>query len=118
MSRREFPARIKVAAFERAKGSCEGCGSHLTVGKYAYDHDNPDGLTGAPTLENCKVLCTVCHSEKTKRDVADIAQAKRRQAAFVGAKAKTSRPIPGSRASGIKKFMDGRVVRRNRGDHA
>lgn len=82
--RREFPARVKVAAYERAKGSCEGCGARLTVGKFAYDHINPDGLTGEPTLENCKVLCTPCHSTKTVRDVADIARAKRRQARHLG----------------------------------
>ena len=112
--RREFPARIKVAAFQRAQGACEGCGARLSVGKYHYDHDTPDGLGGAPTLENCKVLCTVCHSTKTRTgDVPAIAKAKRREARHLGARV-SARPMPGSRASKWKRKMDGTVVRRER----
>ena len=84
--RREFPARIKVEAFKRANGACEGCGARLTVGKYAYDHRNPDGLTGAPTVENCQVLCTICHDGKTRADTSNIAKAKRREARQLGVK--------------------------------
>ena len=34
MSREEFPAKVKVAAFDRANGRCEVCGARLYVGKY------------------------------------------------------------------------------------
>lgn len=107
MSRREFPARVKVAAFSRAEGCCEACGARLSVGKVAYDHINPDGLTGEPTLENCQVLCLPCHKAKTTGDVADIAKAKRREAKHLGAK-KSRHPIRGWR-----KF-DGTPVRNPR----
>jgi len=88
--RKEFSAKVKVAAFQRANGHCENCTSLLVVGKFAYDHDNPDGLTGEPTLANCRVLCNSCHGSKTKKDVANIAKAKRRERGAAGIKKKRS----------------------------
>src|SRR5215510_14599259 len=108
--RQEFPARVKVAAFERAKGHCENCGGRLTTGKIRYEHINPDGLTGAPTLENCGVYCATCWRVKTYTyDIPAIAKAKRRERANIGAKARKGRPLPGTRASGIRKRMNGKV---------
>jgi 5-methylcytosine-specific restriction enzyme A len=111
--RKEFSAKIKVLAFQRADGKCEGCGLPLLVGKYHYDHINADGLTGEPTLDNCAVLCSgpgSCHSLKTKVDVAHIAKAKRRMRKAIGAK-QSRNPLPGSKASGLRKRMNGSVER-------
>lgn len=84
--RKEFSKIVKRNAFVRAAGRCEGpgCGAKLTLGKFAYDHIDPDGLMGEPTLENCQVLCAPCHLEKTRMDVKHIAQAKRREDAHRG----------------------------------
>jgi 5-methylcytosine-specific restriction endonuclease McrA len=86
MPRKEFSKAVKVAATKRATRDgvtyCEGCG--LPAKRWHYDHDNPDGLTGQPTLENCKLLCLPCHEAKTKQDVASIAKAKRREARNLG----------------------------------
>lgn len=115
MSRREFPKAVKVAAFQRANGHCENpeCGARLTVGKFHYDHVLADGLGGEPTLDNCACLCSACHSAKTGRhDVPKIAKAKRQHAGHIGARKPTSRPIPGSKASGWRKRMDGTAERR------
>lgn len=77
MSRKEFPAKVKIAAFERAKGRCENCGVLIRYGAH-YDHRIPDAIGGAPTLDNCQVLCRNCHGAKTaKEDVPTIAKAKR-----------------------------------------
>ena len=109
--RREFPAKVMVAAFERAKDHCESCGARLTTGKFHYDHVIPDAMGGQPTLENCAVLCTVCHSEKTRtRDVPAIAKVKRIRAKHIGAK-QPSR-FPGSRDSKFKRKLNGEVVLR------
>lgn len=76
--RREFPAKVRVAAFERAKGRCEKCTARLFVGKFIYDHIIPDALGGEPTLENCQVLCSACDDVKTdKNDIPVIAKVKR-----------------------------------------
>jgi len=121
MSRREFSKQIKRDAFLRANGRCEGmidaphgrvrCPVKLTVGKYHYDHDIPDGLGGEPILENCVVLCVPCHKEKTgKRDVPAIAKTKRIQDREMGIR-KPSR-FAGSRDSKFKKKISGEVVLR------
>lgn len=112
MSRREFPAKVKVAAFQRANGHCEKCGTYIIAGAQ-YDHRIPDALGGEPTLENCVCLCAKCHRSKTSTvDVPMIAKAKRIEAKRVGAK-KSKNPLPGSRATRWKRKIDGSVVRRD-----
>ena len=112
MKRREFPAKVRVAAFERARGHCDSCAAPLFPGKFHYDHVIPDALGGEPTLENCEVLCAACHAEKTAScDVPRIAKAKRQQRKNIGAH-KPKHVIPGSKASGWKKKLDGTTERR------
>ena len=83
-------------------------------GKFRYDHTLPDWLGGEPTLENCKVLCSSCDSEKTYQgDVPRIAKAKRQRARHIGAETRASRPMPGSRSSPWKQKMDGTWERRS-----
>ena len=94
MSRREFPAKIKVAAFTRAKGRCECCTVEIRPGNGPeYDHRIPDALGGEPTLDNCEVLCRSCHGAKTAtRDIPQIAKAKRVEAKHIGARPKARMP--------------------------
>lgn len=101
MSRREFSKKTKREALRRADGRCEGegCSAVLTLGKFAYDHIDPDGLMGEPSLENCQLLCSACHLDKTRQDVGDIARAKRREDAHHGIK----RPST-LRGQGFRKF--------------
>lgn len=68
--RREFPAAVRRDAFRRCcregKPYCEGCGIELVSGNIEYEHVDPDGLGGEPTLENCKVFCRKsCARKKT-----------------------------------------------------
>jgi hypothetical protein len=92
---------------------CENCGNVLRSGNIEYEHLTPDGLSGEPTLENCGVWCAVpCSSRKTReQDIPRMAKADRVLKATFGLKAK-SRPIPGSKASGFRKKMNGTVERR------
>ena len=87
----EFPKTVRRAAWKRSGERCEfifndgsRCGCDLTQTKFAYDHIDPDGLTGKPTLENCQVICDPCHKAKTRQDVKNICQAKRREDARLG----------------------------------
>lgn len=87
MSRREFKQKVKRAALDRAKGTCEaaGCDSPLVAGRFHFDHIIPDALGGEPTLDNCAVLCFLCHRDKTtKHDVPRIAKSKRISRHFRG----------------------------------
>jgi hypothetical protein len=72
--RREFPVAVKRAAFKRCcdkdgKPRCENCGNLLVSGNITYEHLQPDGLQGEPTLENCGVWCTrPCSKAKDRID--------------------------------------------------
>lgn len=77
MSRAEFSKQVKLAAFRRALGRCEGCSGLLTFGKFHYDHRNPSEFSGDAGLENCQVLCIGCHAPKTARDQRAIAKSNR-----------------------------------------
>ena len=113
MARQEFTRKVREQAFLRSGGNCEGCGAHLYVGKFEYDHRIPCALGGEPTLGNCVVLCTNCHGAKTaKEDVPRIAKAVRGHAKHIGAKPPSRNPIPGSRNTPYRKRMDGTVVLR------
>jgi hypothetical protein len=63
---------------------CELCGAECpTRADYEFDHVVPEGLRldYDPRLplsaEHGKLLCLKCHDKKTKRDVFEIARAKR-----------------------------------------
>jgi 5-methylcytosine-specific restriction protein A len=108
MTRREFPARVRVAAYQRAGGHCEDCRAPLQVGRFAYDHIIPDGLGGEPTLENCMVLCRPCHGAKTAgADVPKIAKAKRLERGQAGVK----KPPAFSHPT-LRRKINGKVVPR------
>jgi hypothetical protein len=111
--RQEFPAKVKVAAFERCKGRCEGCTAPLRPGKFRYDHRIPDALGGKPTLENCQVLCLACDAPKTNgQDIPAIAKANRVRSKFIGAKAPSRRPLPGGKNDKFKRTIGrGTVLR-------
>ena len=122
MPRREFSAKTRRAAWERANGMCEGmvdmgyavvrCLAPVDTGNFHYDHLDPDWYSKDNELENCAVLCVVCHKAKTKTDVKNIAKSKRIIDKRIKARTPKGRPIPGTKRSGWKRKMNGEVVRR------
>ena len=114
MSRQEFPRAIRIEAFTRCKGFCEGCGTYLHPHGFHYDHILPCGLGGKATLDNCQVLCWPCHMQKTcGEERKSMAKADRVGKKWRGEKKLRGRPIPGSKASGWRKRMNGTVERRH-----
>jgi 5-methylcytosine-specific restriction protein A len=118
--RQEFDAKTKAAAMKRCMAGgtkpgvpqCETCGIEIR-GTPIFEHDIPDGLGGEPTLENCKVHCGLCADIKThSEDNPRMAKADRVFKAHHGLKKRKGPPMPGSRASGWKKPMNGPAVRR------
>jgi hypothetical protein len=80
--REEFPEIVKIEAWTRCGGRCEGCGKDLSEIPCVYDHKWPTRRGGPPTLDNCQVLCddgpTSCNSKKTHgEDLPGIAAFKR-----------------------------------------
>ena len=89
MSRREFPASVKRAVRDRANGHCEVCSQPLAGRRGHFDHIQPDGLGGEPTLANCQMLCPPCHRAKThEQDNPVMAKADRQRRANDGTKPK------------------------------
>ena len=117
--RTEFPQSVRKAAFARAckpdgipKCEAPGCGKVIRAGHLIFEHVQPDGLGGEPTIDNCKCYCDVCADKKTvEEDNPRMAKADRVLKVTFGMKRK-SRPMPGSKASGFKKKISGVVVRR------
>ena len=89
MIRISFSAASKRAIIRRAtdmKGRmwCEQCGAEcLTRADYEIDHFVAEGIQpandnrGPLTAADGKLLCLKCHDKKTRRDVFEIAKAKR-----------------------------------------
>jgi hypothetical protein len=131
-SRKEFSTATKRIAWERSEEMCESerlvsvwdaqrnrygwekrrCCAPLSLGCFHFDHIDNVWTSRNNSLENCQVLCTQCHKEKTKRDVAQIAKTKRIINKRMGFKASSSRPMPFGRSSPLKKKISGEVVPR------
>lgn len=125
MSRREFSVATREDAWKRSGGACEAegaayglgtdvrCGADMTLAAVGvhYDHINPDALSKDNSLENCAAVCRRCHDWKTRnRDVPLITDSNRVIKKARGQR-KLSRPMPGSRRSGIRRPMNGTVGR-------
>lgn len=106
------PPRVKARIYLDAEGRCKCCtrfidGSALVA---EYDHAIPLILGGKNRETNLQLLCSECHSAKTKRDVKIKAKVARVRKIHIGIR-KPSR-FPGSRNSRWKKKIDGSVVLR------
>ena len=113
MPRREFSRKVRAQAFLRCNGVCEGCGARLKTGEAEYDHILPCEFDGEATVDNCQVLCRVCHKQKTANDVRALRKSDRIRDKNTSAWKRKSKPIPGSKASGLRKRMNGQVERRD-----
>jgi hypothetical protein len=117
MKRREFTKTVKLDAWNRCGGSCERCTARLYPGKFDYHHDKDDTFGGAPTLDNCVVLCDSCHSTITRDRAPIIAKSNRVRARHLGARRPKYR-WPHGKDSPTKRKLDGTIVRRNRDGEA
>lgn len=115
MKRKSISRTHRLRLFALHHGQCHLCHGRIDATREAWEvsHDIPLELGGADDDVNRKPAHAKCHRVQTSTiDIPRIAKAKRREARHLGAKAKSSRPVPGSKASGIRKRMDGTVERR------
>jgi len=125
--RNEFTPATKRLAHERSRGICEChripnwpypiCSLPLGTGNTFYDHIDPDYFCRCNELDNCAVLTKTCNALKTSSiDQPAIAKVKRISDRARGiVRAPKGRPLPGTRASGIKLRMNGRPEWRDSG---
>jgi 5-methylcytosine-specific restriction endonuclease McrA len=112
MNRIEFSVATRKAAWERCAGFCEECRIFIEKGQGPeYDHRVEAVLGGEATLKNCLVLCIPCHRAKTRERAPVLAKTARTERKSAGLTARKA-VIPGSKASGWKRRVDGTVVRR------
>lgn len=103
----------RLRIWERHKGRCIICKRKIdgVRERWIVEHDRALGLGGEDEDSNCGPAHETCGKDKTKADVARISKAKRVKAKHLGIR-NTSRPMQGSKASGLKKKMNGEVVAR------
>jgi HNH endonuclease len=93
----------KLAA-QNYRCAAPGCREPIGNGKrFEDDHWTPRHLDGGEELANRRLICIRCHRAKTKRE--QKASAKTRHIKY--GRARKGPPMPGSRASKIKRHMDG-----------
>jgi len=109
-----IPARVKMRIWERDQGRCQLTGLKIDglKDKYEFDHIIPLAMGGEHREGNLQLVLSTAHREKTKQDVAALAKARRLAAKHAGIERRKSRPMPGSKASGLRKRMDGTVEKR------
>lgn len=113
--RRPMTKARAARIFLREDGRCYICGRKLRVGvdKYQIEHPEALSLGGSDDDADLRVVCLDCHPPKTAKDAK--AKAKRDRTittTWVSDRKPKSRPIPGSKASGLRKRMNGTVERR------
>jgi 5-methylcytosine-specific restriction protein A len=115
MSRKSLTSAQRVRIFDAGAGLCHFCGCkiHAERGE-AWDvsHVIPLEAGGPDELHNMQPAHRTCHRKHTAEiDAPRIAKTKRQRQKHLGIRHPTVRPLPGSRASGIRKRMSGEVER-------
>lgn len=105
------PPRVRLRVFDRYEGRCQcGCNRKILAGERWDLEDTIAIVNGGERREsNFKPWLTEHHKGKTAKDVREKSIVRRKRMKSIGIKPKTSRPIPGSKASGLRKRMNGQV---------
>lgn len=116
MTRRRISTTERVAIFTAAGGLCHICGDRIGLtDRWDVEHVIPLAMGGdeAKGSANLQPAHESCHKGKTPGDVTAIAKAKRVHAKHIGASLPRA-ILPGSKASGWKRRIDGTVERRTK----
>lgn len=109
-----FPPRVRLRILERFDRRCASCGKPIRPGeRWTCDHIVALINGGENRESNGQSLCRACTPEKDAADVAVKSRTADMAKAAYGIKARKGRPMPGSRASGWKRKMDGTTIRRH-----
>jgi hypothetical protein len=116
--RRSLSGHSRLKAWERTGGICVVCDQPIdgVRERWIVEHIRALELGGADEIENMGPAHDTCGREKTRADHARSAQAKRQKIRHLGA-AVAVKPLIGSRASPLKRKIDGTVVRRDDSPH-
>jgi 5-methylcytosine-specific restriction enzyme A len=112
--RKRLSTRERVQCFEDGHGECHLCFRKIFPGEvWEVSHPIPLAAGGTDTRENRRPAHKKCHARQTAElDIPLIAKTKRIRARHIGARAPSAHPMPGSKASGLRRRMNGTVERR------
>lgn len=108
-----IPPRVRLRVFEAHGGVCHISGRRIQAGE-PWDCDHIVALVngGMHRETNLAPALRDKHREKTALDVREKSIVRRKQMKSLGIAPKKGRPMPGSKASGFRKRMNGEVERR------
>lgn len=110
------PPRVRLRIFDRHHGICHISGRKIQPGEaWELDHIIALANGGLNVESNLAPALKEKHREKTAADVAEKSRVYRKRTRHIGIKTRKGRPMPGSKASGWKRKMDGTVERRHDG---
>jgi 5-methylcytosine-specific restriction endonuclease McrA len=106
-----------MAIVERDGFNCQICGMPIDPeapvrGKFSLsiDHIIPLAIGGSHTADNVRATHLVCNLGKAQTsDTPKAAKTKRQSDKHLGIRSAAKRPLPGTKASGIRKRMSGQV---------
>jgi 5-methylcytosine-specific restriction protein A len=111
--RKRLTRKQRMEMHDRHGATCVVCLEPIPAGEpFIDEHVIPLAIGGSNDPDNRGPAHVSCAKIKTARDQAIIAKVVRVRARHLGIKKQSSRPIPGSKASGWKRKMNGEVVRR------
>lgn len=111
--RKPLTRRQRLEAHDTHGGTCCVCLLPIAPGEpFIDEHIIPLELGGSNDPSNRGIAHIPCAKIKTKLDQKLIAKASKRRAKHIGIKTHKSRPLPGTKRSGLRKKMDGTVERR------
>lgn len=106
------PPRVRLRVFLKFGGVCCECGVKISGKRWICDHRTAIINGGENRERNLGPIHEVCDKTKTAADVATKKIDNRVRSKHLGIKKRKGRPMPGSRASGIKMKIGGGWERR------
>lgn len=107
-----IPDRVRLRVLEKAGGRCEACTRKVGPAlPFEIDHRIRLADGGKHSEDNLQILCIECHAQKSGEEKTAKAKRDRIIKKRYGIGKPKRRPLPGTRASGIRKRMDGTVER-------
>lgn len=104
------PPRVRLRVLENFHHTCAGCTRPIATGDaWTCDHKQALINGGENRERNLQPLCAWCNPAKNAADVADKSKVYDRKLNHAGIHKAKGRPMPGTRASGVRRRMDGTV---------
>lgn len=106
------PPRVRLRVFDAKNGRCHNCTRQIRDGeRWTCEHLVAIINGGENRESNLDVTCDNCLPGKNAKDVAEKSRVATKRKKHLGIKSKQVRPLPGTRASGIRKRLSGKVER-------